>query len=81
MSGVWKRKHGGASEAPGTKGSATDRLHLNHRATPRLQHLRPSTHISGNVRVRQSLMSVKKTLANADCCSGPTMSPYWRRTS
>jgi hypothetical protein len=33
---VWKRKHGGAREAPTDEESATDRLHLNHRATPRL---------------------------------------------
>jgi hypothetical protein len=36
MGGVWKRKNGGASEAPTDEGSATDRLSLNHRATPRL---------------------------------------------
>jgi hypothetical protein len=36
MSRVCKRKHGGASRHRLTKGPATDTLHLNHRATPRL---------------------------------------------
>src|SRR6267378_5363389 len=36
MSGVWKRSMAELVRHRLTKGSATDRLHLNHRATPRL---------------------------------------------
>src|SRR5215831_5023645 len=39
MSGVWKRKHGGAREAPADERAATDRFNLNYRATPRLHKL------------------------------------------
>src|SRR6267154_3347253 len=39
MSGVWKRSMAELVRHRQTKGSATDRLHLNHRATPRLHHV------------------------------------------
>jgi hypothetical protein len=51
MSGVWKRKMAELVRHRQTKGSATDRLHLNHRATPRL-------HKSKNLLVRFARLDV-----------------------
>src|SRR6266851_8656232 len=47
MSGVWNQWHGEASEAPtNERGRLTDRLHLHHRATPRLHQSQQATLLS-----------------------------------
>src|SRR5215813_2042630 len=48
MSGVWKRGRMGLVRHRQTKGSATDRLHLNHRVTPRL-HRSPFDPLQGTL--------------------------------
>ena len=45
-SGVWKRSTGQLLRHRQPKGPATDKLPLNHRATPRLHQIQPLSHLT-----------------------------------